>query len=342
MSATPNHNPHLETDLWRWALFESGMNRGRAREVLLQGAQSQSFSLFWQAGPGIMAQQLGLSMDETQALHQAHAQWPQIEQRLNAERRRGLLTLRLNDARYPDSLNRFVPLKRRPLLLFVRGETALLELPLILPLGHDGNETRAAWALETLADLTSEGVLVLFVARPGLDAQGIQAFLKAGLPFALVIPQGLEAYTPPAGLQTALDAGRALLISPFQPTWQPQSRTTNPMLPHAISFAQTLAHAWLALGALASPPAAGQVCLCAPELSGTPSCPQPYQDPEALFLLLAEATTPIHQNHTPTPQPAPERPPLSPEEILQTLTLGGKIPAALAARLKTGKNHGLS
>ena len=316
-------------------LFESGLSRRRAREILLQGAQSQALSLFWQAGPAFLAQQLELSPDETARLHAAHANWQQFEQRFQQERSLGLRTLRLNQPTFPDTLLRFLPAEQRPLLLFARGDLALLELPRILPLAAPPDARTEAWALETLATLATDGALPLFVARAGLDARGIQAFLQAELPFALVIPQGLGAYQPPAGLQAAINAGRALLLSPFQPTWQPPARQENPMLVHADAFARALAHAWLALGAPAAPPAAGQVCLCAPEAAPLPHCPRPYENPEALFLALTEAASAPPTNHaTSKPAPPPDLPPLSPEEILQTLAQGGKIPAALAARLQ--------
>jgi len=330
-------DPNLETDLWRWLLFESGLSRRRAREIILQGAQSNALSLFWQAGPTILAQQLGLSPEETELLRNAQASWPQIQTRFQVERDQGLTTLRINEGGYPTTLIRFLPAERRPLLLFARGEIGLLELPMALPVADTPpDEMEIAWMLETLADLTAEGALALFIARPGFEARGVKTFLEAGIPFSLVIPQGLTVYAPPANLQHALDADRALLVSPFQPEWQPPATGENPMLPHALAFASAFAHALLVLTSPAPAPAAGQPCFRRPGVTATDHCPDEYDDAEGFFLRLAEAAAPIPPGVTTRPQPSPaeELPPLSPEEIIDTLAQGGHIPPALAARLR--------
>ena len=330
----PLPSPHLETDLWRWLLFESGLSRRRAREIILQGAQSNALSLFWQAGAAILAQQLELAPDEAKRMEAARANWPQIQRKFEMERRSGVVTLRLNESGYPDTLNRFLPPERRPLLLFLRGETELLDLPMVLPVA----ETPPAdtdWALTTLAELTTEGALALLIARAGFEARAARVFLDAHAPFVLVVPQGLAAYSPPAGLQKALDENRVLLISPFQPDWQPPHNAPNPMLPHASGFARVLAHALLALTGPAPEPASGQPCFRGPDCADCERCPDVYDGAESFFLRLAEAAAPIPPiTTTTTPTPHPDLPPPSPEEILSTLTQGGKIPPALAARLK--------
>ena len=329
-------SPHLETDLWRWLLFESGLSRRRAREIILQGAQSNALSLFWQAGSAILAQQLNLLPDEAKRLDGAHSDWAQIEKRFEAERSLGMITLRLNEPGYPETLNRFLPPERRPLLLFLRGETELLDLPMILPVADTPPSSDAAnWALETLAELTAEGALAMFVARAGFEAQAAKAFLDAHMPFVLVVPQGLAAYSPPPGLQKALDENRVLLISPFQPDWQPLDSGPNPMLPHASGFARALAHALLALAGPAPESAPGQPCFSGPDCADHERCPDIYDGAESFFLRLAETAAPIPLTPTAAaPTPDPDLPPPSPDEILSTLTQGGKIPPALAARLK--------
>ncbi len=334
-------SPHLETDLWRWLLFESGMSRRRAREIIMQGAQSSALSLFWQAGPAILTQQLSLSPDEAPLLDAARIHWPQMTRRFEQERSLGIKTLRLNEPGYPATLIRFLAPEKRPLLLFLRGETALLDLPMILPVADTPPEAATAdWALETLAELTAEGALALFVARAGFEAGAARAFLDARLPFALVIPQGLVAYAPPAGLQQALDENRALLISPFQPDWRPPVHSENPLLPHASGFARALAQALLALTPAIPEHPRAQPCFHGPDITAPQSCRDEYPGAESFFLRLAEAAATISAE-TPhrRPAPQPDEPPPSPAEILSTLTQGGKIPPALAARLKNAQSR---
>ena len=339
-----NHapHPHLETDIWRWLLFESGLSRRRAREIILQSAQSNALALFWQAGPEILAQQLALTPEEAALFQQALAQWPQIEARFEKERAQGLISIRLNQPEYPDTLIWYLPAERRPLLLFARGERALLDLPLVLPVaGTPPDEAAVAWVIEALSDLAVDGALPLLTARSGFEAQLARAFLDATMPFALVLPQGLGAYTPPAGLQQALDEDRVLLLSPFQPDWQPPTDGENPMLPHAIAFAEALADAWLALSGPVPGHPSQQPCFRRPEMPETADCSSVYEGGEALFQRLMETAMAVPPGvsisaATPEPvsEPEPELAPLTPEEILSTLAQGGHIPPALAARLK--------
>ena len=337
MSASVSANPHLETDIWHWLLFESGLNRRRAREIILQSAQSNALALFWQAGIDILTQQLALTPDETALVQQALARWPQIEQGFESERQQGVDAIRINQADYPGSLVRNLPAERRPLLLFLRGEPALLDLPAVLPVADAAPDERTvAWALDTLADLAAEGAVPLLLARSGFEAQLAKAFLDTGIPFTLVIPQGLAAYAPPAGLQAALTAGRVLLISPFQPRWQP-AQNGNPMLPHAQAFGMALADALLLLSAPVPDHADSQPCFRAPDVEACEKCPHGYTNIEQFFTILAEisADALVIRDEAPTVAPAePELPPLTPEEILSTLAQGGRVPPALAERLK--------
>ncbi len=339
MSAHTEPTPTLETDVWRWLLFEAGLSRRRAREIILQSAQSNALALFWQAGADILAQQLALSEDEQRRVQQALADWPQLQARFDAERRAGLMTLRINQIDYPAALFRHLDATRRPLLLFLRGEPALLDLPTVLPVaGASPQETAVARALDALADLAAEGAAPLLLARSGFEARLAKAFLDVGIPFILVIPQGLAAYVPPSGLQRALDAGQVLLISPFQPDWTPAG-SDNPMLPHAEAFAIPLADALLLLSAPAPEHTATQPCFRLPGIEACENCPNCYTNTDDLLVALAEIPAPLPANQPAAPPVEPiesELPPLTPEEILSTLSQGGRIPPALAKRLK---NH---
>lgn len=329
-------SPHLETDLWRWLLFESGFSRRRAREIILQGVQSSALSLFWQAGPAIFSQQLELSASEIESITRTQANWSAIQRKFEEERRRGIRTMRLNESGYPGSLMRFLPPDQRPMLLFLYGETAFLDMPLIMPAaGASPDAAAESWALDVLTDLASEGAMPLFIARPGFEARLVKTFLETALPFVLLIPQGIAAYTPPAVLQQALKNESVLLLSPFQPDWRPPDSGLNPFLPHAVRFARALAHAQLCITPPAPETPEGQPCFCRPGIPTSEHCPDAYNGPEALFLRLAESLEPTHPIQTsalPASEPALE--PISPQEILETLAKGGHIPEALAARLK--------
>ena len=334
-------DPHLETDIWRWLLFESGLSRRQAKSIILQNAQSSALSLFWQAGPETFVRQLGLDGEEATRVGTAMNRWATLQARWQVERSAGLHSLRINEPGYPATLNRHLPAEQRPLLLFFRGEPGLLDLPFILPLADTTvREEVATWALETLAELTAEGALALFIAQPGLNARLVKAFLAAELPFALVIPQGLAAYEPPASLKQALTSERVLLISPFQPEWHPPETDDNPFLPHAQTFARALAHALLTLTSLQTPPHPQQPCFQPPTTAAIEHA-EPYLGPETLFLRLAEISMApsLPQSSPVSPRPEPDLEPISPEAILETLSLGGHIPPALAARIRGKKGQ---
>ncbi|HEY80119.1 MAG TPA: hypothetical protein EYP25_10570 [Anaerolineae bacterium] len=329
-------NPYLETDLWRWLLFESGLSRGQAKALILQNAQSAALSLFWQAGPETFARQLNLGDEALAGLRERMARWDGLRTRWDVERRGGVHALRINEPGYPPSLSRHLPTEQRPLLLFLRGETTLLELPLILPADDaPADEAGEAWVLDTLAELTEEGALALFMAQPGLHARLVKAFLDASIPFVLVIPQGLATYAPPSGLRRALDEERILLISPFQPEWKPPAKDANPLLSHAATFARALAEALLTLTPLQTSPFPQQPCFYPPAAAPIEHA-EPYAGPEALFLRLVESGAPAASIQTAPSSPPnePELEPISPESILETLTQGGRVPPALAARLR--------
>ncbi len=330
-------NAYLETDIWRWLLFESEFSRRRAREIILQGAQSNALSLFWKAGPDIFAQQLSLTADEFRIIRSAQAKWPQLVAKFKDERERGLITVRLNQPEYPPSLIRFLPAERRPLLLFLRGENTLLELPKILPVADTTPEAHTLmWMQEALIELATEGSLPLLVARTGYDAQLAKVLLKMEMPFGLAVPYGLGAYTPPDRLKQAMEQGRVLLISPFQPEWHLLASVQhNPILSHAVDFARALADAWL-VGTTSVPQHhKEQPCFCRDKCSDDKYCHQ-YKTAENCYRLLVERTAPLPPGVTSELESGSGRelPPLTPEEILSTLSQGGRVPPALVARLK--------
>lgn len=260
----------------------------------------------------------------------------------------GMGMMRLNELGYPPTLQSHLRPENLPLLLNYRGEPGLLEMPIVMACSGDepDKETRD-WTIETMLELAHEGALPLVVAKSGLDSELIRAFLDAEAPCTLVFPQGLASYTPPASLNSAICAGRTLLISPFRSEWTPPPAEPNPMLPHALGFAQALANALL----IATTPHPAnllpeQPCFLRPGIPKTLGCQSYYSDPEELFLRLVEIPTDAAAANLDSHQPSQHQdtqqvePPLDTEELIARLSEMGSLPDALKARLRTPKpNH---
>ncbi len=253
--------------------------------------------------------------------------------------------IRLDESSYPPTLRIHLRPEELPLLLNYHGEPGLLDMPTVMAFsGEEPDEEAMAWATDTMLELAHEGAMPLVVAKTGLDARLMRAFLDVEAPCTLVFPQGLASYTPPPALDTAIRAGRALLISPFRPDWSPPPGKPNPMLPHALGFAQALANALL----IVEPPhplnlLPEQPCLLRPGIPKTIGCQSYYTDPEELFLRLVEtpadaaAANLAPQQPSPSSDAAPVVAPLDAEKLISRLSEMGNVPEALKARLRTSK-----
>lgn len=340
----PESSDLAETAAWYWLAHDSGLGIRRAKVILFEHLLAQPYRLceILEEAPSIWEAMLGLKGGEREMLEQQYEGLERVGQQLAAWQTTGMGLLRYNQAGYPPTLTVHLPPEERPLFLSYRGEGGLLELPAILALcGDDGDEEAITWIVETQAALAYEGALPMAIAQPGADATIVRALLQLELPLALVIPQGLAGYQPPAALNIAIEAGRALLLSPFRPDWSPPDEPPNPMLPFAADFAQALANALL----LASPPYprrwfAKQPCFLRPGIAEAPGCQRYYSEPEDLFLQLME--TPVGTAVIEAPPLAPQtatppsdaEPQLDAETLIEQLSELGNVPEAMKARLR--------
>jgi len=332
-----------ETAAWHWLAYESGLGLRRAKEIILDQVQARKQPLYvtLSASPSSWQTALRLTGEETQMLENQHQRLESVTKTLAGWRQQGLGLVRLDEPGYPPTLRVHMRPEKQPLLLGYRGELGLLDMPTVLALAGDPpDEEAGAWAIETVMELAQEGALPLAVAQSGLDAAIVSALLAAEAPLALVLPQGLASYTPPAALTSAIEAGRVLLLSPFRPEWTPPVGESNPMLTHALGFAQSLANALL----IVTPPhpqnlLPEQPCFLRPGIPKTIGCQSYYSDPETLFLRLVETpvAAAIANAPRPAPRPAPTAPPapsLDPEKLIDQLSALGNVPEAMKARLR--------
>ena len=333
---------HAETVAWYWLVYESGLGLRRAKELISDYVKAHSRPLHetLSASPDLRQSALKLTVEETQTLENQHQRLESVTKTLAGWRQQGLGLVRLDEPSYPPTLRVHMRPEEQPLLLSYRGELGLLDMPTALALAGDPpDEEAGAWAIETMMELAREGALPLAVAQSGLDAAIVSALLAAEAPLALVLPRGLASYTPPTALISAIEAGRVLLLSPFRPDWTPPASKTNPMLAHALGFAQSLANALL----IVTPPhppnlLPEQPCFLRPDIPKTVGCQSYYSDPETLFLRLVETPTAAAAANAPAPQEPslPKPPPLAnTEDLIARLSEMGDVPESMKKKLRT-------
>ncbi|NOZ48519.1 MAG: hypothetical protein GXP37_00540 [Chloroflexi bacterium] len=346
-NTAPSPPPHtdLETAIWVWLAYQCGLPLRRTKEIIMalrQGSPSLQAALASADG----LDRASLSSDEKETLAQVDAGVISAQVLVRQWQDAGIRLLRQDQSAYPDTLRRHYRPLQQPLLLSTRGEVGLLDMPLILPTTGDTPDAEASdWTVTVLQELAGEGALPLLVAEPGLSVELVRRFLPQGTPFALVIPQGLATYTPPATLSSAIDGARVVLLSPFPP--QQSAAASRATLSPTRSFAQALAHGLLVI----TPPhpqglLPEQPCFLRPGIPKTLGCTHTYVDPEDLFMQLSEvplAAAP-YVSSSPGPEATPvsvEPPPapLEPEDLISQLARLGHVPDVFKQRLRQPRNH---
>ncbi|MCP4168503.1 MAG: hypothetical protein GY759_21780 [Chloroflexi bacterium] len=343
---TQEYNP-LETAAWYWLAHDSGLGLRRAKAILTGqiSTRNQSLHEVLVMGATYWGSALDLSPEEISLLEKQYQGLDVVVDKLAGWQLEGIGLLRWNEPGYPPTLRSHLSLEQQPALLSYRGEPGLLDLPAIMACADTApKEEVVAWTVQTLFELAGEGAAPLAVARAGLDTDIVKAMLQVEAPLLLVLPRGLAEYQPPGTLRAELEAGRVLLLSPFDPEYSPPAGKANPMLPHASSFAQALANALL----LISPPypqnlTPEQPCFLRPDTPKTVGCQQYYTDPESLFLALTETPTAAAMANVPHPPASPQEVPIpeaaiDPDDLIDQLSALGNVPEAMKTRLRAPKS----
>jgi hypothetical protein len=341
-----------ETAARYWLAYETGLSMRRVKQLVQQVERSGMGGLYevLQTEPELWRVALGLEEAEREQLLARYEALEAVGRRLWAWQQAGIGLLHWDEAAYPETLTRHLEPETRPLLMSYVGDIGLLELPAVLTLAGDPPDTAAiAWTAETLIALGAEGVLPMLVAQPGFAVEVARQLLRAEAPLALVIPQGLAAYSPPPALARALTSGRGLLLSPLRPDHPPVTADSR-LAAHIVGFAQALANALL----LITPPyppglLPEQPCFLRPGLPKTIGCQTYFTDVEEFFLRLIETPLAAMMAHLPEAEeaaaspsaptaasalPFPDEPAPDPEALIARLAELGHMPEALKARLR--------
>ncbi len=340
-----------DTALWAWFVFDSGLPTQRAK-VLLEAWQAEGLSLA-AALDRVQAQamRLGLTTGEAQLLESGRAALRATPAPPPA------LTWR--DELYPRGL-RSLSLRVRPALLFYEGNPSHLTRPIIYLAPGPVSADREELVREVLSLLLGEDIVVgMFDSTPqaalaveeAMAAEGeLLIFARAGLAQRMVLESE----------RNLVASGRALLLSPLPPKipYQPGLEAVL----HQIAWYASERVILSADSASPAPPGDWLMSRPVLQLQSTPGrqshlagCttatepsdvldwledrvtpgPLPGIAHEALQRPSSPASTPIAEDDGALADAAP-LPPLSPEEILQTLGKGGTIPDVLRRKILKG------
>jgi len=280
------------------------------------------------------------------------------------------------DPRYPQRLAYTLPPAQQPLVLWTRGPVALLNKPGVTMLGqHASNEATTHFIDELMATLEKEEIGLISGYSRGMDRTTFETMLATAAGFGVaVLPMGLSAFTQTTDkLEPAIQAGQALLVSPFAPDTpyndkfaearnllidhmtlallipesdeEAQSRATAALtrgLPVFVKADTTENRALIDLGALLLTDSGEVVDWVQQALVDAALIEESEEElePEELAAAPLNVTAPTDppQSDDDYSLHTEEVPPLDSEEALEVLSLGGAVPEILRQRLedKTG------
>ena len=117
-----------------------------------------------------------------------------------------------------------------PVLLFVWGDTALLNEPMAAVVGARKASGKGLGLARACASAFGEiGVPVVSGGADGVDTAAHGAVLEAGGKTVIVLPQGLLTFRPGPQLEFAIEDGRATVVSEFRPDlrWERHAAVTR-------------------------------------------------------------------------------------------------------------------
>lgn len=132
------------------------------------------------------------------------------------------------DPHWPSTLARLGT--AMPPIIFFKGRRELLAKPAAAVVGaRDPSNTGARLARDCADFFAAERIAVVSGGARGIDTRAHLAAIANGGETVVVLPQGLLTYDPPAAIARAVDAGRALILSQFQPDapWEVHAAVTR-------------------------------------------------------------------------------------------------------------------
>lgn len=314
---------HTETQLWIWFLFGSGLSAQRAKQLLYQWQHKDLSLQAALAAVPTQAKAMGLAPQEAAKLTPPNTLPHQK-------------ALRWDEPPYPRGLQE-LPLKMRPALIFYCGAAHLLMRPIIHMTENDIPETSQD-AMHQIVEILLGGTLLPAAIRGSAQATLLLEEMQNGEGEILLFARaGIAQLKLSEQEQQLLEAQRLVIVTPLPP----QTRAN----PAWAAILESVAHA-AASGSISNeikPQTVSDEVSPAPNLLFSETPPQlplaPHithiDIPEDIFNWLADIPTDANPAATLpiTPVPQTEKAPLTPEETLNIIEVGGKIPEALRKKL---------
>lgn len=213
---------YSEVIYWLTLINESGLKLNLVKPIIQRWCVTDKRSLadLFDLSPLELSTTFGLSDDEAEQIIKSAGKLKEQADALARWQAQNIEPILLTDSRYPKRLIYSLAPAQHPLLLWVRGSQALLHRPGVTMLGRkDPDETTTNFINDLLATLEAEEIGLISGYSRGLDRETFEAMLATDNGFALaVLPMGLSAFAKTTNkLDAAVEAGRALLVSPFAP-----------------------------------------------------------------------------------------------------------------------------
>jgi DNA processing protein len=214
-----------ESASWLTLTYASGLKLGRVKAIVtawcLEGGQP--LAALFELSRDELTGRLGISVEEADLVVAAAELIPEQATWLAQLERNGTELITRADARYPRALVRWLPMALQPLLLFCQGDPEMLSRPsAALVGGPDAYEEMIGLARDLAALLAEEGLVVVSGLGKGVGQAAFDATLASeGGQAAAVLPMGIDTFQAvpgtPGEASTAAEQGRVLLLSPFHP-----------------------------------------------------------------------------------------------------------------------------
>jgi hypothetical protein len=320
---TPLQAPdERETTLWHWFVFEGPLSTLRAKRCLDR----------WQERGLSLIEVLNRLPDQCRDVGLT---WEEARQLQPPRSPASVQALRWNSPHYPDGL-RDLSLKRRPALLFTRGNVELLARPMITFVPGRPNEDELAMLREAVGALMGENLLLTALADTVQAALLIEEMAYSDGEIMIVPTSGLDNTEISAVETRYIEAGRLVLATPLPPTM-----AADPVLEPLLQQITSAAASRRILSTASDTYDAGTPPR--PTLVLTPTPPPASESPRLQFtdnaadvlLWVQDPEQDLTGGPLPSAEPRdkPTGTPLSPEETLSLLEQGGDVPPALRARL---------
>ncbi|GAB4536433.1 MAG: DNA-processing protein DprA [Anaerolineae bacterium] len=213
-----------EAACWLALIYASGLKLARVKSIIAGWCleRGQPLASLFDLPPARLAE-LDIPASEREQVIATGDHLAEQTAWLAQLEREGTQLITRADPRYPPGLVRWLPPAMQPLLLFCRGDVTLLSHPSAAIIGArhtSGESSTLARQLATL--LAEEGLVVVSGLGKGAGQAAFDGALSTGEGRAMaVLPVGINAFSGlpgDAGVVTAaLQQRRALFISPFHP-----------------------------------------------------------------------------------------------------------------------------